>query len=347
VNRIEETLRRIRPLGPAVARDARFALPIPKDGLGQLGRLVERLRSIYSGRRVGTPLRKLLLIAAADHGIGRHGVSRYPQASTAELVRDVLAGRAAVARIAPRLQVRAVVVDFGLAADFAPNGTGWAEFDQRRVAPGTQDLSEGPAMSRETALRSVSAGMEALEHWRRGWDVDLLGTGNLGLGASISACAIAAALTGRPLGDLLGCEGPAGASGASAASRIDLVRKALERTEIDPDDAIGVLAEYGGLEIGALAGAALAAAANGIPVLLDGAVSAAAAAVAAALSPASRGYFIASHRGGLPAHGALLEHMGLEPLLRLDLDLGEGAGAVLAMDLVEAAWELGGTPSAA
>lgn len=343
MKQIEEVLRQIKPLGPEEDEITAIQLPIPKGGLGQLGRLATRLRRIYHGRRVGSPLRKLLLIAAGDHGVGTHGVSRYPQASTVELVQDVLAGRAAVARIAPRLQVRAVIVDFGTSGEIAPNGVGWAELDIRKVGTGTQDFSEGPAMSRDAALRSISAGIEALEHWCRGWDVDLLGTGNLGLGASLSACAIAAALTGRPFSDILG----SGAADSQMYSkRLGLVRKALDRARADPDDAIGCLAEFGGFEIGALAGAVLAAAARRIPVLLDGAVSAAAAAIAAAISPAARDYLIASHRGGLPAHGALLEHLGLEPLLRLDLDLGEGAGAVLAMDLVESAWELAGTSQA-
>jgi nicotinate-nucleotide--dimethylbenzimidazole phosphoribosyltransferase len=343
LKRIEETLARIaQPAGPRGGAEDEVKIPMPAGGLGQLGALAASLRAIYAGREVGRPLRKLLLIAAADHGAGRRRVSRYPQETTAGLVRDVLEGRAAVAKIAPRLQVRAIVTDVGVEGEVGSAGTGWAEYERVPVERGTKDISEGPAMSRQTALECIRAGIESLGRWSEGWNVDLLATGDLGLGSTVSACATAAALTGRPVDELCGREAEPARPASRGASRAELVWKALDRASPDPDDAVGLLAEYGGLEIGALAGACLEAAARRIPVLLDGVVSAAAAALAASLAPASRSYFIASHRARMPAHAALLEHLGLEPLLRLDLDLGEGAGAVLAMGLVEAAWELAG-----
>lgn len=340
VKRIQDVLRAIRPPeAPGPGEDARP--PVPAAALGSLGELGERLRAIYHSRRgsggpreAGAPLRKLLLVAAADHGVGARGVSRYPQATTAELVGDVLAGRAAVARLAPSLRVRAVVTDFGMAGEVPGEPTGWAEFERSRVAPGTEDISERPAMSRETALESVRAGIAALDRSCEGWDVDLVGIGDLGLGSTTPACAIAAVLTGLPVDSLCG------ASSKRDAARMDLVRKALERASPDRDDAVAVLAEYGGLEIGALVGVCLAAAARRIPVLLDGAVSTAAACLAVSLAPAARGYLLASHEAAMPAHRALLAELDLEPLLRLSLDLGEGAGAVLAMSLIEAGWTL-------
>ncbi|MHC4506562.1 MAG: nicotinate-nucleotide--dimethylbenzimidazole phosphoribosyltransferase [Planctomycetota bacterium] len=340
MKRIEETLRAIRPPEPpgpaACARP-----PVPAEGLGALGRLAETLRTIYHSRAsaggpraAGTPLRKLLLVAAADHGVSARGVSRYPQATTAELVGDVLGGRSAIARLAPGLRVRAVVTDFGMKGEAPGGSSGWAEFERSRVASGTEDVTERPAMSRETALEAVHAGIAALDRSCEGWDVDLVGIGDLGLGSTISACAIAAALTGRPVDSL--CR----SSSEPDAARVELVRRTVERASPDPDDAVAVLGEYGGLEIGALAGVCLAAGARRIPVLLDGAVSTAAACLAVRLAPAVRGYLVASHEAAMKAHGALLEQLGLEPLLRLRLDLGEGTGAVLAMSLVEAAWTL-------
>ncbi len=338
MRRIEQILKDVE-LPPGVEVEMREDLPVPQAGLGALGELGRLLLAIYRARErsggpreVATPLRKLLLIAAADHGVARRSVSRYPQATTAELVRDVLAGRAAVARLAPGLRVRAVVADFGVAGDAgdaAGESSGWAEFESVRVGPGTEDITKKPAMSRETAIECVSAGAALLERSCKGWDVDLVGTGDLGLGSTTSACALAAVLTGLPVGSLCG-----------SASRGELVREALDRASPDPDDAVGMLAEYGGLETGALAGACLAAAARRIPILLDGVVSTAAAALAVKLAPGVRGYLIASHAAAIPAHAALLDHLGLVPLLRLGLDLGEGVGAVLAAGLVESAWEL-------
>ncbi len=362
MERIEECLKAVCPPEPLPPGEE-AVLPIPKRGLGALGELGRRLRAIYRSRgreggptrrsgEPGSPLRKLLLIAAADHGVASAGVSRYPQGTTSELVRDVLAGRAAVARLAPRHQVRAVVVDFGLAtkpeaeteatsADGQAGPAGWAEFRSARLGAGTGDISKEPAMTRDAALDSIRAGIDSLEDLCKGWDVDLVGVGDLGLGSTTSACAVAAVLTGLPV-DALCCDRGIreGADRSRAEARAGLVRRALERATVDPDDAIAVLAEYGGLETGALVGVCLAAAARRTPVLLDGVVSAAAAALAARLAPAARSYFIASHEAAIPAHGALLDELELVPILRLGLDLGEGAGAVLAVGLVEAAWVL-------
>ncbi len=346
MDRIEAVLKAVQPL-PEDKRPGGVGLPAPAGGLGSLGELGGRLRTIYgargkAGAREGgaAPLRKMLVIAAADHGVGRAGVSRYPQARTVDLVRDVLEGRAAVARLASGLQVRTVVADFGTRDEFdsAAEGEGWAAFERLRVAPGTADITEGPAMPRATALDCVRAGIDLFERDSKGWDVDLVGLGDLGLGSTTSACALAAALTGLPVDQL--CGEAAGTVAGRPAARAELVRKAVERVSPDPDDAMGLLAEYGGLEIGALAGVCLAAAAGKVPVLLDGVVSTAAGMLAVKLAPATRSYLIASHEAAVPAHGALLEELGLEPLLRLRLDLGEGAGAVLAMGLVEAAWTL-------
>ena len=340
MKRIEETLRSIRPPESPEPRQ-RARPPVPAEGLGTLGRLGETLRAIYHSREraggprgAGAPLRKLLFVAAADHGASARGVSRYPQATTAELVGDVLAGRSAVARLAPGLRLRAVITDFGIKGEVPGEPSGWAEFERSHVASGTEDISERAAMSRETALESIRAGIAALDRSCEGWDVDLVGIGDLGLGSTISACAIAAALTGRPVDSL--CR----SSSEPDAARTGLVRRTVERASPDPDDAVAVLGEYGGLEIGALAGACLAASARRIPVLLDGAVSTAAACLAVRLAPAVRGYLVASHEAAMRAHGALLGELGLEPLLRLRLDLGEGTGAVLAMSLIEAAWTL-------
>ena len=243
--------------------------------------------------------------------------------------------------------MKTVVADFGVKGEIEVPAGGWAELVVSRVRTGegeaggsvlegTEDVTRTAAMSRETALAAVRAGMDVMKSLRSGGGIDLVGTGAVGLGGEVAACAIAAVLTGKPVAELTG----GGSKRRKALA--GLVQKALDRPSPDPLDAVGVLAEYGGLEIGALAGACLAAAELKIPVVLGGTVSTAAAAVALDLAPAARSYFIASDSSSLPAHGALLEYLGLAPLLALALDADEGAGAALAMGLVDAAWELVG-----
>jgi len=353
VDRIEAALKAIQPPPEESSRDCP-GVPMPGGALGSLGDLGRRLRAIYAARSqggasvgVGAPLRKMLLIAAGDHGVGRAGASRYPHSSTADLVADVLEGRAAVAGLASGIQVRAVVADIGMADESRaePGREGWAAFEKVSIAPGTGDITEGPAMPRETALDCVRAGIQLFERNSEGWDVDLVGLGDLGLGSTTSACAVAAALTGLPVEQLCG---EAGANASSEYhAREELVRKAVERASPDADDAIGLLAEYGGLEMASLTGVCLGAAACRVPVLLDGVVSTAAGVLAVKLAPPVRSYLVVSHEAAVAAHGALLAELGMEPLLKLRLGLGEGAGAVLAMGLVEAAWTLArpGRPS--
>jgi NaMN:DMB phosphoribosyltransferase len=317
--------------------------------MGELGRTAERLGSLYRGRGVGTPLRKLLFVAAAGHGS--------PSGQTA--IRRLVEGRAPAASLAMRSKpesimksdVKAMVVDFGprRARPSAAEGgldravpghreESWAELVSAEVAAaeGTGDVTERAAMSRQTALAAVRSGIEVMTNACSGGDVDLVGTAALGLGGEVGACAIAAVLTDKPVAELTG----AGSKGGKALAAA--VQKALDRPSPDPLDAIGVLSEYGGLDVGGLAGACLAAAALGLPVVLGGLVPTAAAAVALDLAPAARRFLFASDRAALPAHGALLEYLGLAPLLALGLDAagGGGVGAVLGMDMIEAAWEL-------
>ncbi len=343
MDRIKSVLKAVQPPPDGPGPEG-SGIPLPSGGLGTLGDLGDRLRAIYDSRERSSehagaaPLRKMLVIAAADHGVGSAGVSRYPHSSTADLVRDVLEGRTAAARLAPGLQVRTVIADFGTASGVEATGEGWAAYESVRVKPGTDDITKGPAMSRDTALDCVRAGIDLYERDSKGWDVDLVGLGDLGLGSTTSACAIAVALTGLPV-DQLSAEAGGSVIGRPAA-RAELVRKAVERVSPDADDAIGLLAEYGGLEMAALTGVCLAAAAGRAPVLLDGVVSTVAGMLAVKLAPATRSYLIASHESAVAAHGALLSELGLEPLLKLRLGLGEGTGAVLAMGLVDAAWTL-------
>ena len=268
-----------------------------------------------------------MLICAGDHGIAAQGVSAYPQAVTQQMVLNFLAGGAAVNVLARQTGVRVTVVDAGVIGDFADH----PDLIRGKIAPGTADFSVGPAMTAAQADAAMALGKAAVEReLARG--LDLLAVGEMGIGNTTSASAIIAAVTGRPVVEVTGRG--TGVDDAALRHKVTLIEAALAR---HAPTTVDTLAKVGGFEIGAMAGAMLAAAAQRVPVVLDGLISTAAALVAAQIAPDVRHYLIAGHRSVEPGHRAALAWLGLEPLLDLDLRLGEGTGALLAMPLIEAA----------
>ena len=337
---LDATIARIDPLDEA-AMDAAAAhldrLTKPPGSLGRLEAVAIQLAGI-TGRLAPAVEQRAIVVAAADHGVSRQGVSAYPPEVTAQMVANFLAGGAAIDVLAAGLDARLTVLDVGVAGPI-PGGTASpaASYLDRRVRPGTDDLSTGPAMSREDALRALGVGLAvAVDLARDG--VQLLGVGEMGIGNTTAASAVAAALTDRPAGDVTGRG--TGLERAALTRKIEVVERALARHRPDPGDPIGVLAALGGLEIAALAGLVLGAAAARVPVVLDGFITGAAALVAARLAPALPARLIAGHRSVEPGHAVILDALGLAPLLDLELRLGEGSGAALAMGVVVAAAHL-------
>jgi nicotinate-nucleotide--dimethylbenzimidazole phosphoribosyltransferase len=282
-----------------------------------------------TGRRPPLLGRKAVIVMAGDHGVAAEGVSAYPPEVTGQMVLNFLRGGAAICVLARQAGARVVVVDMGVASDLGVH----PDLRSRRIAPGTQNFAQGPAMSREQALQAVEAGIAVVqEEMERG--LDIVVTGDMGIANTTPSTAIVAAMTGSPP-ELVTGRGT-GIDDAGWTHKVDVVRRGLTVNRPDPTDALDVLSKVGGFEIGGLAGVILGASAARVPVVVDGFISGAAALIAVALCPAAREYLIASHTSVEPGHRAMLGHLGLRPLLDLGLRLGEGTGGVLALHLVEA-----------
>jgi nicotinate-nucleotide--dimethylbenzimidazole phosphoribosyltransferase len=332
----------IAALGPldAVAAAAATAhldsLTKPPGSLGRLEALAIQLAGI-SGEPRATFRRRAIVVAAADHGVVRQGVSAYPADVTAQMVANFMAGGAAINALAELAGATVTVIDAGVAAsipaDRARPTTG-ARLVRAAVRPGTDDMTIGPAMSRSDALRAIAAGLELAGSLERE-GIELIGVGEMGIGNSTVASAITAAVTRLPPERVTGRG--TGIDDDTYARKIAVVARALDRNRPDAADPLGVLASVGGLEIGVLVGVVLGAVGARIPVVLDGFITGSAALLAVGFAPGVADRLIAGHRSVEPGHAIVLERLGLRPLLELDLRLGEGTGAALAMTLVDAA----------
>jgi nicotinate-nucleotide--dimethylbenzimidazole phosphoribosyltransferase len=266
---------------------------------------------------------------AADHGVAAGGVSAYPQEVTGQMVLNLASGGAAICVLARHAGAEVVVVDMGC-RNAAPPG---AAVLDRRIGPGTRDFTKGAAMTRDEAIRAVEAGIGvAYDLAEKG--VSLVGLGEMGIGNTTAASAMTSAFLGAAPEEVTGRG--TGVDDAGYRRKVEAVRKALAVNRPDPADALDVLSKVGGFEIAGLAGVALGAAARRIPVVLDGFISTAAATASAVFAPALRGCLLPSHGSVEPGHRRLLEALGAKPMLDLDMRLGEGTGAALAMHLAEA-----------
>ncbi|MDY0184384.1 MAG: nicotinate-nucleotide--dimethylbenzimidazole phosphoribosyltransferase [Desulfuromonadaceae bacterium] len=331
---LAKTLRAIRPTDTNARQQARARLDqlaTPPGALGQLLDVAEDVAAI-SGTITPTVRRKAIAVMAGDHGIVAAGVSKFPQAVTVEMVRNFLQGNAGINALARQVNASLMVVDVGVAGDLTALYPSAALLD-RKIAAGTADFSRGPAMSRAQACRSLEIGIEVAHLLAP--NTDLYATGDMGIGNTSPSSAIIACLCRCDIATVTGRG--AGLDDAALQAKIAILDKALLLNQPNPDDGLDVLAKVGGFEIGAIAGLILGAAAQRRPVVLDGIISTAGAMLAASLAPNSCDYMIAGHRSAEPGHSIALKHLGKTPLLDLGLRLGEGTGAALAMNLVEAA----------
>jgi nicotinate-nucleotide--dimethylbenzimidazole phosphoribosyltransferase len=333
-DRLLELAAEIPPLDEAAAEEARrrqLGLTKPPGSLGRLEELGARLAGMASGCPPPVPESPAVVVCAGDHGILERGVSPWSQAVTAAMVSNFCAGGAAVNAIAKTVGARVSVLDVGVAGELERHPL----LRAAKVRRGTDDLSRGPAMSREEAARAVMAGAGVAEELVESGGVDLLITGDMGIGNTTPAAALISAFIGRPPEETTGRG--TGIDDQTLELKVNVVEEALDLHSPDPEDPLGVLARIGGLEHAAIVGVILTGAAYGIPVILDGVVSNAAALVAHALAPDSVGYVIAGHCSGEPGARISLRSMNLRPLLDLDMRLGEGTGGLLAVPLVQAA----------
>jgi nicotinate-nucleotide--dimethylbenzimidazole phosphoribosyltransferase len=328
-----ELCRRIAPLDAGAMDAARARQGLLTKPAGSLGRLEEisvQLAGITGQCPPPVPARKGVIVFAGDHGITARGVSAYPREVTPQMVLNFLHGGAAINVLARQAGARVIVVDAGVAAAIPPT----AGLVQGKIALGTDDFTAGPAMTHEQAIAAVDLGIRvAQDEIARG--LDLLACGDMGIGNTTPSAAITAVIARAPVRTVTGPG--TGIGSAAMAQKATLIEAAIERNQPDASDGLDVLSKVGGYEIGAIAGAMIAAGAARIPVIVDGFIATAGALIACTLAPGLRPYLIAGHRSQEPGHDVALAHLGLAPLLDLYMRLGEGTGAVLAFHIVDAA----------
>jgi nicotinate-nucleotide--dimethylbenzimidazole phosphoribosyltransferase len=305
------------------------SLTKPPRSLGRLETLAAKVAAIQRTERPAVA-EKAVVLMAADHGVAARGVSAYPPEVTAQMVRNFAEGGAAISQLAGWTGAEVLVVDIGVSADLPP----LPGVHSLKLARGTADMTSGPAMSRDLACEAVMTGARIARRIAEGGGT-LVATGEMGIGNSTSAAALTAVLCGVPVEAAVG--GGTGLDEAGIARKAEVVRQAIEANAPDANDPLGVLAAVGGLEIAGLTGVVLGCAEQGVSIVADGFISGVAALVALRLAAASHDYLFASHRSAEPGHGAVLEALGLDPVLDLDMRLGEGSGAALAMGLIDAA----------
>jgi nicotinate-nucleotide--dimethylbenzimidazole phosphoribosyltransferase len=310
----------------AAARAALDAKTKPRGSLGRLEDLAVQIAEIRGTPAPG-PLRAAVVVAAGDHGVAVHGVSAYPQEVTAQMLANFATGGAAVCVLARRAGADLHVFDLGVAAAHVPG------VRDLRVAAGTADFTAGPAMTSEQLDRCLDAGASVAAELA-GLGIGIVALGEMGIGNSTSASALAAALLDAD--PVAVCGRGTGVDEDGLARKVAAVRSALVANPVDRRDGRAVLAAFGGFEIAFLAGVAIDAAEHRLVVVLDGFIAGAAALAAERIRPGTRASLIAAHRSPEPGHVLVLEELGLEPLLDLRLRLGEGSGAALALPIVQA-----------
>jgi nicotinate-nucleotide--dimethylbenzimidazole phosphoribosyltransferase len=328
---LTRTIENIKPLDEkamAAARERQDQLTKPAGSLGRLEELSIRIAGIQ-GKAKPQIKDKAMITMAADHGVVDEKVGNWPREVTAQMVENFLHGGAGINVLARQAGARIVFVDMGIASDLKPD----KQLIVKKIDYGTKNMCLGPAMTAEQAVKALEAGIEVLNgEAKKG--LDIVGTGDMGIGNTTASSAIFAALSGKTPAEVTGRG--TGADDAQLKHKIDVVKRALAANKPSPSQPTQVLARVGGFEIGGLAGVMLGAAAKRIPVVIDGFISGAAALIAVALAPPVKDYLIAAHVSAEAGHAAMLQYLGLKPLLNLDMRLGEGTGAALGIFLAEA-----------
>jgi nicotinate-nucleotide--dimethylbenzimidazole phosphoribosyltransferase len=335
MDKIQQMIANIQSLDETAMAEARRRqdrLTKPQGSLGQLESLSVQVAGITGNPRPRI-VHKVIFTLAGDHGVTKESVSAYPSEVTSQMIYNFLRGGAGINVLARHVGARVVVADLGVASVLERH----PDLKDKKVAMGTQNMAEGPAMSREQAIRSIEVGIELVEDELPN-GIDLLGTGDMGIGNTTAASAITAVLTGTDIATITGMG--TGIDEEGWRRKVKIIQKALEINQPNQNDAIDVLSKVGGFEIGGVAGVILAGAKYQIPVVIDGFISGAGALIATGLSPLVKPYLIASHQSVEKGHRVLLDHLGLKPLLNLDLRLGEGTGAALGIFLVEASLKI-------
>ncbi len=322
----------IRPLDKKAMAEAQVrqdTLTKPQGSLSRLEELSVQLAGIH-GKPIPQISHKAVITMAGDHGVVAEGIGNWPQEVTSQMVYNFLGGGAGINVLARHAGARIIVVDIGVATEMKSV----PQLMSRKVASGTQNMALGPAMAGEQAVTAIETGIEIVTA-EAAEGLDIVGTGDMGIGNTTASSAICAVMTGKSVAEVTGRG--TGIDDKQLAHKVEVINRALSVNRPDLRQPLDVLAKVGGFEIGGLAGVMLGAAAHRVPVVIDGFISGAAALIATALAPGLKNYLIAAHVSAEGGHPLLLEHLGLKPLLNLGMRLGEGTGAALGIFLAEAA----------
>lgn len=328
---LEQTITNIKELDQTIINEVKEyqkRLTKPQGSLGILEEISIRLGGI-TGQKCPDLRKKAVVVMAADHGVVAEGVSAFPGEVTRQMVDNFVQGGAAINVLSRHTGVDVFIVDVGVAASLEH-----PRVISRKIKPGTDNMAQGPAMTRSEAIQALEVGIKVADDLL-GKGYRMLATGEMGIGNTTASSALVAAFLGVPAVEVAGRG--TGINAAAVKHKAEVIDRALAVNRPDPNDPLDVLAKVGGLEIAALAGLMLGTAAKRAPIVIDGFISSAAALVSFKLAPRSLDYMIASHCSAETAHRKLLQYMGLKPILELEMRLGEGTGAVLAFPLIEAA----------
>jgi len=329
---LTKTIESIKPLDKeAIAQASKRQDELTKPS-GSLGRLEKLSIQIAGIQRKAKPqmTHKAMVTMAADHGVVDEKVGNWPREITAQMVDNFLRGGAGINVLARLAGARIVFVDMGVASDLKPN----KQLIVKKVDYGTKNICLGPAMTGEQAVKAIEAGIEIVNGEAKS-GLDIIGTGDMGIGNTTASSAVFAALSGKSVEETTGRG--TGLSDEQLEHKIDVVKRALAVNKPNPHKPLEVLAKVGGFEIGGLAGVIMGAAAQHVPVVIDGFISGAAALIATSFAPQLKDYIIAAHVSAEAGHAAMLHYLGLKPLLNLEMRLGEGTGAALGIIVAEAA----------
>ena len=330
----EDTLKEIKPVDPAladIARERLDSLTKPRGSLGRLEELATRVVQI-GGLITPSVKDKKLFVFAGDHGVADEGVSAFPKEVTPQMVINFLQGGAGINVLANHVGAQVIPIDMGVDFDFSTLGDLAADLVDSKIVHGTKNIRKGPAMTRVETLACVEAGIDlALEYAKEG---AIFGTGDMGIANTTPSSAIAAVFSGKPVMDVTGRG--TGIDDEALIHKIEVIEDAIKINAPDINDPIDVLSKVGGAEIAGITGLILGAASKRVPVVVDGFISTAGALVAVKLNEDVADYLFAAHRSVEQGHTVMLSLLGLDPILDLDMRLGEGTGSALAMGVIEA-----------
>lgn len=335
MNKLEETIKRIEAINTNAIEEAQKKLDNLTKPQGSLGRLEEIAKKVagITGKINHSLGNKTILVIAADHGVIKEGISAFPQEVTQQMVYNFLNGGAGINVLAKHVGAKVIVVDAGVAADL----TNQPGLIINKIGYGTKNIADGPAMTKEEAIRSIETGITIAED-QIASGAGIIGTGEMGIGNTTASSAIVSVITNNEVEKVTGRG--TGIDDKAFANKIAVIKQAIKKNNPNADDGIDVLSKLGGFEIGMIAGIFLGCAANRIPSVIDGFISGAAALIACTIEPKTKNFIFASHCSVESGHKITLDFLKLKSMFNFDFRLGEGTGAAFGISIIDASLKI-------